>query len=783
MSIEQLRLKAERLDLEKIKSKLESRMACVAKVNLFGNDGDDEFGVIRESGWRSGIFKTWSVPVIPFFEDGLEGELGEVMKDNQGEDFWELTGERGVGTVSEWAERMKSEPLKLASCLEKWRMLSDLADRRLSRIFSEIDLPEDREARVAELILRMELAFGMAAPFYHLEAMIAETRPSWFNPVKQNGENGGGGALDIIGLVLPAAMGDKVISSKLNWNGLDWNLLARMGTGGVLTDEGKKLAFRIAREIGTGVEDVLFAANALEFIPVSVGGKKTDLPIERAQEIIHEQLAGLRKAKTVPAVARNMNALIRFLNWFPQNRSEENFDGVGWRYSAVCDTASQLVTELSKGGLFKQGFDEIFVEQLSGQVAEVDATSAKGRFMLELIREGRLGDKVSGLIKERRADFTLEMAARLLSLERDEAIFNIRTPAVRALVGGKAAGLREAEMILGSEATMPGLVVTTEFVMNWLRDNEKIDDLLRRINKSENVEEKLVLGEMLRVEIGALEMPLWMRERIKRETGEWHSWAVRSSSFDEDTLGQGTAAGIYESCLRVSPDKIEAAIRNVTASFFSDKAISYRHMNGLADDPLIAMVINPFLEGEGGAIFTKGNRNDWEVVAGKNAEEIVASSSSDFDSIKKTGSILKTNLRIGVLNEQEAKLLGAMALAAEEATGDAVDMEFIKSEMGLLIIQMRSLQNNTDADKKPQTEDLNLKDVLIYKSREWSLDMPSRLWLDPEIDIEQFQGELFRKLVQNKGMVKEIILARRIPRTSHFANICLGLGIKLTFLT
>jgi hypothetical protein len=53
------------------------------------------------------------------------------------------------------------------------------------------------------------------------------------------------------------------------------------------------------------------------------------------------------------------------------------------------------------------------------------------------------------------------------------------------------------------------------------------------------------------------------------------------------------------------------------------------------------------------------------------------------------------------------------------------------------------------------------------------------LHLGENINIDQFQGDLFRWLVKSKGKVSEIVLPGEIPATSHFANICLHLGITV----
>jgi len=56
-----------------------------------------------------------------------------------------------------------------------------------------------------------------------------------------------------------------------------------------------------------------------------------------------------------------------------------------------------------------------------------------------------------------------------------------------------------------------------------------------------------------------------------------------------------------------------------------------------------------------------------------------------------------------------------------------------------------------------------------------------RLKISGHIDLEKFQGQLFRWIIANNDKIIEINLGEEIPRTYHFANIVSCLGIKLIF--
>ena len=63
-------------------------LSLVSKLNVFGNDETDEFTVLRENGETNGIFKTWAVPVVPFFEGEMQENLALYLEQRP-ESFWE----------------------------------------------------------------------------------------------------------------------------------------------------------------------------------------------------------------------------------------------------------------------------------------------------------------------------------------------------------------------------------------------------------------------------------------------------------------------------------------------------------------------------------------------------------------------------------------------------------------------------------------------------------------------------------------------------------------------
>lgn len=753
----------------------------VNRVSFFSDDEGDEFSVIREDGRRQGIFKTWAVPAIPFLDSKSLPLFNQTLSQttNLKEDIESIDPLRKV--FEKWAETNSDQPGRYFESLERWRTFSQIYDKRLTRYFQEKSLPDDPEERVAELFLRLFVAFQVSSPFYNLEAVVGDVNNSRYNPSSKD-KNGvpSGGSLDVTGMLLPSALPALVSAGRLDWNGLNWDQI-RENLSNAESEE-LKTVFRISKELDVSPEDVVFAANVLEWIPVNVGGKKGDVKSDDARRMIMESL-GASKISSTDGVSRNVNALIRFLNWFPLIKNSKNFECVGWRYAAVCDTSSQLVEEVQRGSFFEGDFDETFLQTISPQIKNVDATSAKGRLMIQLLVEKRFNRRIYELISARSKEFDREIINRLAEDKKHEYVVDIYDHQPRAIVGGKTAGLREAGIIFGRENVVQGCAITSEAINDWLRSDKNLWNSILELDGTSDVKKKIETAWIIESKIKMLQFP------IESTTGlfdaEFGSAIARSSSFDEDSDITGSAAGIYESIPCLSREALPEVVSQVVSSFFSEKAVSFRSLNGLSDLPMFAVLLNPMIEGHGGIAFSLGKDDGWEVVTGRTPSDVADNHSEGFDSFKFSQGVLNKVNNNGWIDESIVVRVGEMVKKAEDFLGLKVDVEFVvDSHNKIWILQLRTLhdrQTLKTEDKKgdvikvtiDKLEDLDLLEV--GHSVGLSLDIGS------QIDLNQFQGTFFRWLVVNRDSVKEISLSKRIPRTGHFANICLQLGIKLNF--
>lgn len=807
-------------------SSIEADLRCLSRfcgqVNAFGTNLNDEFVVQRENGKQQGIFKTWAVPVIPFLDMDRLDILDELwnhirLKAQQDKPFEEALQELKFSPDSDivdaantaerilqdWHNVSISQPERLKESLERSRVTSWTMDKRLTSLFCQEELSEDTTKRIGQLTDRLSLSLGLLSPFYNIEAFIADPSGFRWNPIKNAeeklDENAAitGGKLDLIAQLLPSVLREFIDSERLDWNGLSWERI-RQRTKEILNQPGesRKMLLEAAKLAQSSPEHIVFAMNVLEWIPLPVGGKKKDLPKETAIK----QLTDLKnkhlsdKNARVVKTGKDMNALIRFLNWLPLIEGEENINrGINWTYASVCDTANLLLETLSAHPeAWEDNFSEVFQSKLLPQLQNLDAASAKGRFLLHLILgEKRLKPEFSRFINDQKTKD--KIIVDLLSLRSQEWIRDLAAEVLpRHLIGGKAFGLAELINNLPIEVDVPnGIILTTEAVEDILRSNQGLFNIIIELNNQSDLQKQTGKAQEIREAIASLDLPIPMLDKILKKLegfGVNKSFAVRSSSSDEDIEEEKGAAGIYQSILDVNIADIKDAIKKCIASFFSEKAMQFRNMNGQGHIPNFAILIQPFIKGKGGAAFSKNLHGDEDVciVDVANNPSIISSGNGEFSEfiITRDGQI---NLIKGemITDWQTISKVTKIVASIREITGKEVDMEWVQDESGRMwILQARTL-NSKELEKtverkvdwsvvlKPQEDIEFLNSKLRDKDGLFSLTLMGRRNLDA------FQGELFTAVARFGNRIVEIVHEEDIPLTSHFANICASLGIKL----
>ena len=159
-------------------------------------------------------------------------------------------------------------------------------------------------------------------------------------------------------------------------------------------------------------------------------------------------------------------------------------------------------------------------------------------------------------------------------------------------VGGKNASLGEMiSQLTAAGVRVPGGFATTAFAFREFLDENRLGDRIEKVLGSLDVDDVAALaavGSNIREWIISAPLPAVLESeiatayaRLTREV-HGHSFAVRSSATAED-LPDASFAGQQETFLNISGlENISHAIKEVFASLYNDRAISYRVHKGFS---------------------------------------------------------------------------------------------------------------------------------------------------------------------------------------------------------
>lgn len=157
-------------------------------------------------------------------------------------------------------------------------------------------------------------------------------------------------------------------------------------------------------------------------------------------------------------------------------------------------------------------------------------------------------------------------------------------------VGGKSANLGEVKNRVGLPVP-PGFAVTTRAFHHFLGHGDLWDEINKRKMEidpqdPESIEEvcrsirELILTTPLPADLaGALGEAY---RELAREVGGEPRVSLRSSALGEDS--ELSFAGQYLTCLNEPPERLAAAWREVVASLFTPRAVTYRLYQGIRDE-------------------------------------------------------------------------------------------------------------------------------------------------------------------------------------------------------
>lgn len=172
-----------------------------------------------------------------------------------------------------------------------------------------------------------------------------------------------------------------------------------------------------------------------------------------------------------------------------------------------------------------------------------------------------------------------------------------------SLVGGKAFGLRR--LIEAGFPVPSGLCVTTDAYAHHLHGSgfQDQDEWHRIIGLSEP--HRLSTLADCRSRINQIEISQLTTDCLIAVQALGHSpailWAVRSSATTEDTA-HASAAGLYRTHLGLTLPEVACAIKDLWASLWEIRVVSYLTRQSLGMPPRMAVVIQPMIDAQAAGV-------------------------------------------------------------------------------------------------------------------------------------------------------------------------------------
>ncbi len=325
------------------------------------------------------------------------------------------------------------------------------------------------------------------------------------------------------------------------------------------------------------------------------------------------------------------------------------------------------------------------------------------------------------------------------------------------VVGGKMASLGEIRACAGK--TVPGgFVVTARAYQEFIDYNDLQEEINRKIQTSElnELEQRAELSASIQKMILAGEIPKALSDSIKKNYQSLQARystkrlvAMRSSALGEDHV-RNTFAGQYKSLLNVDEENLLHSYKNIVASKYSLRAMSYRLNRGIRDEDVAMCVgcISMIDAYVGGVIYTRNpiNPDDDSIVINSawGLPKIVVDGGSEIDIFKirrdesftihrrmiavkskqytqdsKTGispvDVPKIMRESASLTDDQIKELTLTGLDLENHFGSAQDIEWAIDQKGrIIVLQSRPLQRIA-VTRDDDTDDINTDSEIIAK--------------------------------------------------------------------
>ena len=269
-----------------------------------------------------------------------------------------------------------------------------------------------------------------------------------------------------------------------------------------------------------------------------------------------------------------------------------------------------------------------------------------------------------------------------------------------SLLGGKGASL--CRLVNLGHRVPPGFVITRDAFQSALKDMALASALDTLESLLAGSEDTIATGEQIRESILSRRIPSRILKPIMQTVDVLRLWEppsegviIRSSATIEDGSAH-SFAGIFESIPINTPEEFEPTVREIWASVFSPRALTYFREIGVQQLPAMAVVVQRFLRAErSGVMFTR--------FAGPNGRQsiLVEHVEGDCEKLVK-GEVTPERLWLnraeeipesleGPLRPGHARALAQVAKRLEESFGAPQDVEWVIHDGALHIVQSRPI--------------------------------------------------------------------------------------------
>ena len=145
-------------------------------------------------------------------------------------------------------------------------------------------------------------------------------------------------------------------------------------------------------------------------------------------------------------------------------------------------------------------------------------------------------------------------------------------------VGGKGYSL--IKMTSVGLNVPPGIVLTVQYFKTWIEEIKSSEEWKNFLSDRNDFEDKIQLVKNLVKNIGFTEKQKSLLSEHLKTFKNFHLFAIRSSSPEEDLEGASFAGG-YETILGVTLETMESAIKSVFSSCLDNRVFKYKKEKGI----------------------------------------------------------------------------------------------------------------------------------------------------------------------------------------------------------